>query len=228
MDKIFGSIFTNSTVSASVGDFILCLVIGLACGLILAVLASIGSRFSKSFKITIAILPAVVGLVIMLVNGNLGAGIAVAGAFSLVRFRSAPGTAKEICAIFVAMASGLAIGMGFLGYAVLFTILIGGLITVMSLLKIGEKHKNCERMVKITIPEDLDYTKVFDEVFDEYVTKCGLEQVKTTNFGSMFKLTYRVQLINSDKEKELIDKLRTRNGNLEVMISRMPMGESEL
>lgn len=168
------------------------------------------------------LLPAVVCVVIMMVNGNIGAGVAVAGAFSLVRFRSAPGSAKDIVTIFLAMGAGLVCGMGYLGYAALFALILG---IVMVIYNITAANKTiASQVLRITIPEDLNYTEVFDEVFTEYTSSCELVSTKTTNLGSLYKLRYRVKLKNQSAHKEFLDKLREKNGNLEVGLS---MGEAE-
>ena len=155
----------------------------------------------------------------MMVNGNVGTGVAVAGAFSLVRFRSVPGSAKDIGAIFIAMGAGLVSGMGYLGYAVLYTVILALIMAGYVHLNLWEKKDTREKTLTITIPEDLDYTSVFDDLFDTYTDKWELSKVKTTNMGSLFKLTYQMTLKDSSKEKEMIDGLRCRNGNLEIMIS---------
>lgn len=152
-------------------------------------------------------------------NGNLGAGVAVMGAFSLVRFRSVPGTAREINSIFLAMAVGLACGMGYIGAAVVFVIIMEIVNVVLTLSSFGDRPE-LERSLRITIPESLDYTDVFEEIFDKYVTKCELVNVKTSSMGSLFKLEYRIRLKDSGTEKDMIDELRCRNGNLEIMCSR--------
>ena len=162
-----------------------------------------------------------------MVNGNLGTGVAVMGAFSLVRFRSAPGTAKEICSIFLSMAVGLATGMGYLAVAVLFVIIIGGMNILYNVVDFGGQ-KQVEKDLKIVIPESLDYTGVFDDLFKEYTSKCELLQVKTTNMGSLFKLDYRIVLKDIAKEKEFLDELRCRNGNLEIMCATNSYGREEL
>lgn len=171
-------------------------------------------------------MPVIVQMVIMLVNGNLGTGVAVAGAFSLVRFRSAPGSAKEISSIFLAMAVGLATGMGFLGTAAVFTIVVEGVWFVLVQTGFGEKKE--EKVLRITIPESHDYTSVFDDIFVQYLSKCELVQVKTTNMGSLFKLEYRITFRADGEEKKMIDQLRCRNGNLEILCSRAQTGREEL
>ncbi|MBQ8413164.1 MAG: DUF4956 domain-containing protein [Lachnospiraceae bacterium] len=230
LDKIFKGIFDSDTMQVvSVSDFMLCVGVALLAGLIIALGYMRKTKYTKSFVVTLAILPAVVCVVIMMVNGNVGAGVAVAGAFSLVRFRSVPGTAKEIGTIFLAMGAGLIAGMGYLGFSMLFTVIMSLVVMVYNSFGFGaERNMSKYKTIKITIPEDLDYTGVFDDIFSEYVTKQELVQVKTTNMGSMFKLTYDVVLKDLSKEKEMIDDIRCRNGNLEVLVSRQETVSMEL
>ena len=229
-DKLFKGIFDTDIVAIiSVTDFLLCLGISLVLGLVLAFAYMYRTRYTKSFVITLALLPAVVCVVIMLVNGNVGTGVAVAGAFSLVRFRSVPGTAKEICTLFLAMGAGLIAGMGYLGFAVLFTVVMCLVFLLYNHLDFGAK-KNAEifKTFTITIPEDLDYTGVFDDVFAEFTLNHELVRVKSTNMGSMFKLTYNVMLRDATREKEMIDQIRCRNGNLEITVSKQESVGTEL
>lgn len=186
-------------------------------GVILAAAYAYKTRYNPGFVRTLAILPAVVCVAIMMVNGNVGTG--VAGAFSLVRFRSVPGSAKDIGAIFIAMGAGLVSGMGYLGYAVLYTVILALIMAGYVHLNLWEKKDTREKTLTITIPEDLDYTSVFDDLFDTYTDKWELSKVKTTNMGSLFKLAYQLTLKDSSREKEMIDGLRCRNGNLEIVIS---------
>ncbi len=228
--NLFKGIFDNagSTVIA-VPEFMLCVAVSLVIGLFLGLVYTYKSRYTKSFVVTLALLPALVCVVIMMVNGNVGAGVAVAGAFSLVRFRSVPGTAKEIGAIFLAMGAGLVTGMGYLAYAVLFAFVMGLVMLLYTQLGFGNnKSSNLEKTLRITIPEDLDYTGVFDDLMEKYTSKNELVFVKTTNMGSMFKLTYNVTLKDKNKEKEFIDELRCRNGNLEISMSIQEMINYEL
>ena len=222
LDNLFAGIFdTDMTQVIPVSDFLLCVGCSLVIGLILAFAYMYRTRYTKSFVVTLALLPAVVCVVIMMVNGNVGAGVAVAGAFSLVRFRSVPGTAKEIGILFLAMGAGLITGMGYLAYGFLFAIILCAATMLYSRLDLGErKNAAVYKTLHITIPEDLDYTDVFEDLFATYTTSCELTQVKTTNLGSLFKLTYNVTLRDPKAEKELIDKLRCRNGNLEISISK--------
>lgn len=229
-DTLFQGLFDSDlTAVISVTDFLLCLGISLILGLLMAFVYMVGTRYTKSFVVTLALLPAVVCVVIMLVNGNVGTGVAVAGAFSLVRFRSVPGTAKEICTLFLAMGTELITGMGYLGFAVLFSAVMCAVYLLYNHLDFGAgKNAEAYKTIAITIPEDLDYTEVFDDIFRDYTTACDLIYVKTTNMGSMFRLTYHVTLRDTAKEKEMIDKLRCRNGNLEIAVSRQEASAAEL
>ena len=229
-NDLFKGIFDSEYVSViSITDFLICLGAALLLGVVLAVAYSFRSRYTKSFVTTLALLPAIVCVVIMMVNGNIGTGVAVAGAFSLVRFRSAPGTAREITSIFLAMGTGLICGMGYIGYAVLFTLILCLIFVLYNLIEFGSLRKtSVYRSLRITIPEDLDYTAVFDDIFAEYTKRSELVRVKTTNMGSMFRLNYSIILKDASKEKEFIDKLRTRNGNLEIMISKEETQSGEL
>ena len=230
MEAIFKGIFDGELAPViEVGDFLLCLAISLVLGLIMAATYIFNSKYTRSFLLTLALLPAVVCVVIMMVNGNIGAGVAVAGAFSLVRFRSAPGSAKEIVTIFLAMGAGLIAGMGYLGFAVLFTVIMCAILLLYSLLARKAEAKDAlMKELKITIPEDLDYSGIFDDIFAEYTKSAELIKVKSTNMGSMFRLTYAIVLRDAAKEKEMIDKIRERNGNLEIMISRQESINTEL
>lgn len=228
LESIFRGLFdSDMTHVISVTDFLLCLGTSLLMGAILALGFAFRSRYTRSFFITLWLLPAVVCVVIMMVNGNVGAGVAVAGAFSLVRFRSVPGSAKEITMLFLAMGAGLIAGMGYLAFAFLFIFVM----TVFSLLltqlnnrKSASKHKT----LHITIPEDLDYSAVFDDILTQHAVSYELVQVKTTNLGSLFRLTYDLTLKDDHNEKEMIDALRCRNGNLEISLSRQETAPTAL
>lgn len=227
LNTIFSSIFADTTAAFTFGQFLVYTAASLILGLLIAVVYMYKSDCSKSFAVTLVLMPVIVQMVIMLVNGNLGTGVAVAGAFSLVRFRSAPGNAKEISSIFLAMAVGLATGMGFLGTAAVFTIVVEAVWFVLVQTGFGEKKEE-EKVLRITIPESLDYTSVFDDIFAQYLSKCELVQVKTTNMGSLFKLEYRITFRAEGEEKKMIDQLRCRNGNLEILCSRAQTGREEL
>lgn len=230
LEQTLGGLFVTSMTNViSLGDFLLCVVCALAVGLLLAACYMYRTRYTKSFVATLALLPSVVCVVIMMVNGNVGAGVAVAGAFSLVRFRSVPGTAKEIGAIFLAMGTGIIVGMGYLGYAILCAAVLGGASALYSRLDFGCTRKNAlQKMLQITIPEDLDYTGVFDDILRRYASEYELVQVKTTHMGSLFRLTYHMTLRAANQEKQLLDELRCRNGNLEISVSKQATETGEL
>lgn len=230
IDNLFRSLFdTDMTVVITPAEFLTCLGVSLGIGLILAALYQYHTRYTRSFVVTLALLPAVVCVVIMMVNGNVGTGVAVAGTFSLVRFRSAPGTAREICAIFLAMAAGLIAGMGYLGYAVLCTLVLGGAELLFRMLSAkADGGASLYKTLHITIPEDLDYSDVFDEPLREFTREYELTSVKTTNMGSLFRLTYNITLRDSRTEKSFIDRLRCRNGNLEITVSKQETAIGEL
>ena len=206
-------------------SFLLSTGVSLLLGLGTAFVGSYRSRCSQSCALALAILPAAVQLVILLVNGNIGAGVAVAGAFSLVRFRSAPGSAKEISAIFLAMTIGLATGMGYLAIAALGFAVIGGAMLILTALGFGESGST-QRSLKITIPENLDYDGIFDDILNRYTKSWELEKVKTVNMGSLYELHYRIQLKEDKIPKTFLDELRCRNGNLNIACGRELSKES--
>ena len=218
----FSSIISGSI---TISTFLICTAVSLVLGILTSLVYMYKNRCSQSFAITLAVLPAIVQVVIMLVNGNIGAGVAVAGAFSLVRFRSAPGTAKEIGAIFLAMAIGLATGMGYVTLAALFFAIIAVFMLLLNFVKFGNGDK-AERTLKITIPEDLDFDGVFDDLFGKYTEKASLEKVKTTNMGTLYELQYSIILKTREIPKEFIDEIRTRNGNLNITCSKVSEKEA--
>ena len=229
LNTLFSGIFSSTTETIAVPQFLLGIAVALVIGIFLAAVYSYKTKYTKSFVVTLALLPAVVCVVIMMVNGNVGAGVAVAGAFSLVRFRSVPGTAKEIGTIFLAMGAGLICGMGYLGYAVLFSLILGIAMFILNKVNIGaDKRLEQDRILKITIPEDLNYTGAFDDLFEKYTVKYETVSVRTANMGSLFKLTYNVTLKNPNDEKDFIDDLRCRNGNLEISMARQEITNNEL
>lgn len=226
---MLGSILENVNVSMSITDFVVCTIASILLGLIFAIVyKTVVKVHSQNFVISLVLLPIVVQIVIMLVNGNLGTGVAVMGAFTLVRFRSLPGTAKEICAIFCSMVIGLATGMGYLTVAVIVTIIIALLIIILEKINFGLSDES-EKQLKIVIPDNLDYEEVFDEILKKYTTGAELIRVKTTNLGAMYELTYQVKIKKDTSEKAFIDELRCRNGNLTITLGRKPMaGNTEL
>ena len=230
LSNLFHGLFdTEFTSVISVPDFLACIGASLAIGLIIAAAYIFKTRYTKSFIITLALLPAVVCVVIMMVNGNLGAGVAVAGAFSLVRFRSVPGTAKEIVALFLAMAAGLITGMGYIAFALLFAVILSAILMLYTALDFGAKKRTAAyKTIRITVPESLDYTGVFEAVLEKYTSAYELTSVRTANMGSLFRLTYDVTLRDVTLERELINELRCRNGNLEIQVSKQSTVNAEL
>ena len=212
-------------VQITVPVFAICTAVSLILGLGAALLCMFKSRYTQSFVVALAMLPAVVQVVIMLVNGNIGAGVAVAGAFSLVRFRSTPGTAREIGMIFLAMAIGLATGMGYVTLAILFFAVMALFVLVLSVLRFGSGNEH-ERELKITIPETLDYDGLFDDLFEKYTRSAQLYRVKTTNMGTLYELDYHVVLKTERIPKEFLDELRCRNGNLNIVCGRVTSKEA--
>ncbi|MEG2204318.1 MAG: DUF4956 domain-containing protein [Oscillospiraceae bacterium] len=212
--------FSVAGVAAAMGTALLL-------GIVIALLYRFSSAHIGNFVVILAVLPLLVQSVIMTVNGNLGASVAVLGAFGLVRFRSAPGTAREIGFIFFAMAVGLASGMGFLSLAGLLTLVAGGAILILEKTGLGSAVSK-ERQLRITIPEDLSYTGLFDDLFLLYTRFFHLTRVKTTNMGTMYELSYQVELKNTAQEKEFIDALRCRNGNLSICLGLVQREKNEL
>jgi len=205
----------------SLQSMVLCTVFSLIFGLVIAGIYMFRNKYSRSLAITLVLLPAIVQVIIMLINGNIGVGVAVAGAFSLVRFRSISGTAKDIGALFFAMAIGFVIGLGYIFYAFVFLALIGGAWLLLTRFSFGDDKSL--HILKIKIPENIDYNGLFDDIFKKYTRSIRLEKVKTTDMGSLFELTYAVHL--KSPPKAFIDELRCRNGNLNIMISRNLDGE---
>ena len=207
--------------------FLICTAVSLVLGLGLAFVACYREKTSSSLAATLVVLPAAVQIVIMLVNGNIGAGVAVAGAFGLVRFRSLPGTAREIAVIFIGMTIGLATGMGFVVLAVLTFVLLGGMLVLLSLLGFGQKGGDV-RTLKIVIPENLDYDGLFDDILAQYTQGCELVKVKTSNMGTLYELEYAITLPGKTVPKAFLDELRCRNGNLNITCSRETTKEATL
>ncbi|MCI3918079.1 DUF4956 domain-containing protein [Streptococcus intermedius] len=224
-DQLFNDVFTGTTINPA--SMFGAISIALVLGLILAKVYQYKTIYSKSFMMTLVMLPTLIAIVIFLVNGSLGAGVAVMGAFSLIRFRSAPGGAKELLAIFLAMTIGIAVGMGYLIFASVFTIIMSVVMLLLETVNFGQM-KHSMRQVTVVIPESLDYETVFDDIFQKATNYIELANVKTSDMGSLFKIKYIVQLNGTMTEKELMDALRTRNGNLEIAISRYVTKENEL
>ena len=217
-ELLFGSIL-DAGITAQ--PFFICLVAALVLGVLVAGVYMFKNTYTQSMAVTLALIPALVQVIILLVNGNIGAGVAVSGAFSLVRFRSAAGSARDITCIFLAMTLGLATGMGYIGVAVVTGLAVCLLLVAYSVLSFGKKPP-VEKELKITIPENLDYTGLFDDLFAEYTSASELVSVRTTNMGSLYNLHYHITLKSADIEKALIDAIRCRNGNLEIVCGKVP------
>ncbi len=226
MDSLFAT--TATTTSVELFSLLVSIAVAVALGFVLALVYCFKNRHTKSFVMTLAILPAIVCVVIAMVNGNVGAGVAVAGAFSLVRFRSAPGSARDIAFIFLAMCIGLVAGMGYLLCAAVVTAVLCLVILVYQSLTVGPLGDSADRSLRITVPEDLDFGDLFDEVLYKYTTYFELVSVKTTNMGSLYRLVYNVGLRDLTQQKALIDELRCRNGNLEIAIAHQEADNGEL
>jgi len=225
LSHLFYDIFTDTAVDPAM--MMLAIGVSLLLGLVIAKVYQFKTVYSKSFVMSLALLPTLIAIVIFLVNGSLGAGVAVMGAFSLIRFRSAPGGAKELVSIFLVMTIGIAIGMGYLVFATVFTLIMSLVMLLLEVVNFGQM-KHSMRQLTIVIPESLDYESIFDDIFNKAANHVELANVKTSDMGSLFKIKYIIQLNGQMTEKELIDALRTRNGNLEIAISRYITKENEL
>lgn len=223
LETLFGSVLTAGITAAS---FTVCLIAALALGVLVAAVYMYKNTCTQSMAVTLALLPAMVQVIILLVNGNLGAGVAVSGAFGLVRFRSAPGSARDITCIFLAMTLGLATGMGYIGIAVVTGAAMCLLLLVYAALSFGRRPE--EKEPKITIPENLDYTGLFEDLFAEYTRSAELISVRTTGMGSLYNLHYHITLVSADIEKQLIDAIRCRNGNLDIVCGKVPQAKEAL
>ena len=224
LDSAFTSIFgTSESLVANVTsvEFLYCCIASIVLGLVSAAVYMFKHNYSKNFVVTLALLPLIVQMVITLVNGNLGAGIAVMGVFNLVRFRSIPGSAKDIGSVFFAMAIGLATGMGFISLAVLFTLIVALANIVYVLSPLG-KPKEAPKVLTVTVPEDMDFEGAFDGVLSEFTDSSELTEVRTTNMGSLYQLTYAIRMKGPKLEKEMIDELRCLNGNLKITLGLAP------
>lgn len=222
---MFSSILKATEIASySTTEIIMCSLVALGLGCIISLIFHFMGDSSRNYKISLAVLPLLICSIIMMVNGNLGTSVAVLGSFSLIRFRSQPGNSKEITGVFFAMTVGVATAMGCFAFAALLTLVVGLILIITGNSKFSTPT---EKMLKITIPENLDYTNVFDDIFEEFTKKADLINVKTTNMGSMFDLKYKVVLKQDTNEKQMIDKIRCKNGNLTVMCSQeISTGES--
>ena len=224
---MFTSILNSATGTLTIVDALICTVTSLVLGFIISMVYMAKGNRSKNLATTLVLLPALVQTIIMLVNGNLGTGIAVMGAFSLVRFRSVAGTSKEICSIFFAMAVGLATGMGYISFAIVITIIVSLVMFLLTKFNFGETKAE-ERKLKVVVPENLNYTEIFDDIFEKYTNRNTIIKSKTINLGSLYEITYEIELKDKNKEKEMIDEIRCRNGNLTINCARIGGTEEEL
>ena len=224
MESIFSSIFTGSL---TLGQFMLAVVASMFMGMILAIVFMYRNTYTKSFITALVLIPAVETVVIMLVNDNLGMGLSVAGSFALIRFRSVKGTAKELVAVFIAMTIGIVCGTGFVGLAAVFTILLCIVMFILAYTDFGSEKRD-HRTLKITIPESLNYDDIFKDILDRYCLSHELVSIKTLTLGSLFRLEYDLHMKDQTKAKEMIDELRTRNGNLEILCSKPATDREEL
>ena len=227
LDSVFSTLY-NSSAEITVPLFLIIMASALLLGALEAFVYRRNNPCTRSFAVTLAMLPAVVSVVILMVSGSIGAGVAVAGTFSLVRFRSAPGSAKEIAAVFIAMAIGLACGMGCPGLAALFTLIMCGAELLYSRVGFGRDPFEARKTLSVTVPESLEYSGIFDDLFAAYTTEAKMTRVKTTNLGSLNRLSYEITLREPGTEKALIDAIRCRNGNLEISLGCRAAETNEL
>ena len=214
---MFNSIISSeglTLLSASI-----CVISSIILGILIAFIHMKSARYSKNFIVTLAILPILVATVMIMVNGNLGTGVAIAGAFSLVRFRSIQGNSREIISVFWAMAIGIAIGMGQILFAAMVTVVVGIVLLLFYVTKFGEDNRG-DKVLEILVPENLEYDTMFNDVFNKYANSYELLKVKTTNLGSLYELRYNISIKKDVKEKEFIDELRIRNGNLKICLHK--------
>ena len=220
MDMLFSSVLgttESAMTTVTSAGFLWCTIASIVLGLVCALIYMYKHNYSKNFVVTLALLPVIVQMVITLVNGNLGAGVAVMGVFNLVRFRSIPGSAKDIGSVFLAMAIGLATGMGYIGVAAILAVVVGIFNIIYVTTPFGTPRAP-KKQLKITVPEDLEFEGVFDEVLGNYTATYELQNVSTSNMGSLYQLEYSVSMKDDGLEKRMIDELRCLNGNLKIML----------
>lgn len=225
---MLSSLFSGDTSTLEWRSLLICIAASLLLGILVAAIHMIRNVYTKNFVITLAVLPILVQSVIMLVNGNLGTGVAILGAFSLIRFRSVPGGSREITSVFWSMGIGLATGMGYVGYVVIFSIIVALFLILLYTVPFGDRQATSERELKVTIPEDLDYPQLFDDLFEKYTHSAKLTSVRTTTMGSLYELRYQLLLKDQAQEKQIIDEVRVRNGNLPVVLGKLTANRDEL
>ena len=222
--SLFSSIFTSTF---TLGQFLIAVLASMVLGFVVSIYYMFRNTYSKSFVPSLMLIPAIECVVIIMINGNMGAGIAVAGSFALIRFRSARGSAKDLTAIFMAMAIGIICGTGYIGIAVLFTLIVCAVGMFLSFVKYGECDGQM-RYLKITVPENLNYDETFEEVLDNYCSSYEIEKVKTLSLGSLFRVDYSIVMKDTLKIKAMIDDLRIRNNNLEIVCGKEAVSKEEL
>lgn len=222
--SLFSSIFTSTF---TLGQFLIAVLASMVLGFVVSIYYMFRNTYSKSFVPSLILIPAIECVVIIMINGNMGAGIAVAGSFALIRFRSARGSAKDLTAIFMAMAIGIICGTGYIGIAVLFTLIVCAVGMFLSFAKYGECDGKM-RYLKITVPENLNYDETFEEVLDNYCSSYEIEKVKTLSLGSLFRVDYSIVMKDTSKIKAMVDDLRIRNNNLEIVCGKEAVSKEEL
>lgn len=228
LDNLFESVLINTRGSVDVKTFLICTVAAIVVGALVAFTYTVkNSQYSRNFIITLAIMPVVVAVVILLVR-SLETGLAIAGIFNLVRFRSIPGTSREIANIFMVTVAGVAIGTGYIAYAALFALIIVLVNFIFSFTKFGTPKKSLEKELRVTVPESLDFEGIFDDLFEKYTTYHEVDRIKTTSMGTLYQISYHVKLKPGVSEKEMIDEIRCRNGNLDVVSSRLALDNSTM
>lgn len=224
---MLSSLFTEGATDIQLKELLICITASLILGMLVAFIHMYRNVYTKNFVITLAVLPILVQSVIMLVNGNLGTGIAVLGAFSLIRFRSVAGGSREITSIFWSMGVGLATGMGYVSYIAVFSVIVATFLLVIYRSNFADQN-SAERELKITISEDLDYPELFNDIFEEFAYSYRLDTVRTTTMESLYELRYILLLKDQQQEKNLIDSIRIRNGNLPVVLGKVATNRDEL
>jgi hypothetical protein len=227
---IFEELSLTSGLSISIGKVLVCIAVAILLGFLIS-----GAYFiitprrdrSASFVLSLVILPTIVAVVIILIGGNLARAFSMAGIFTIVRFRSVPGDSKDISFVFLTMAAGLAVGLGYLTLSAVIIVVVGTVIVLVNKSGFGI-GKQQEMRLRITIPEDMNYQGVFDEIFTKYTTHVQLQRVKTSNMGTLFELSYDIVLKSEQNEKEMIDALRCRNGNLGISLGLKEVRDQQL
>ena len=217
---LFSTIFTGSF---TIKQFLIAILVSLVLGFLVSLYYMFNDEHSSSMSYALVLIPAIETIVIMMINDNLGAGIAVAGSFSLIRFRSIKGNAKELTCIFLSMAIGIMCGTGYVALAALFVIIVLLIGLVMKAVNFGDDKGHCK--LKITVPESLNYEGIFDEVLNKYSKGYKLISVKTVNLGSLFRIEYDINMKDTASIKPMIDELREKNGNLEILCALDKYGE---